>query len=101
MVILGTVSFVNKSHKSDITSHLFMEILEFLALLGGFMAFLGGFMCWMLSFYIIADKNRGVGYLVLAFLFPIIGFIMALCLKRHKYQDCDDDSLKSLDISKK
>lgn len=58
--------------------------------------FIAAFMCWMLSFYIISDKNRGCGFLLLAFLFPVIGFILALCLKRHEPKK--EDKL-SLDIT--
>lgn len=31
---------------------------------------------------ILAKKNRGDGYYILAILFPLIGFIFALCLKK-------------------
>lgn len=31
---------------------------------------------------LLSKKNRGVGYYILAILFPLIGLIFALCLKK-------------------
>ena len=30
----------------------------------------------------MSNKHRGAGYYILAVLFPVIGFIVALCLKK-------------------
>ena len=39
-----------------------------------------GMMIW--AFCILAKKHRGFGYYLLAFLFPLIGLIVAACLKK-------------------
>lgn len=39
-----------------------------------------GIMIW--AFCILGNKRRGFGYYVLAFFFPLIGLIVAACLKK-------------------
>ena len=36
---------------------------------------------------ILSKKNRGAGYYILAILFPLIGLIFALCLKKPNPED--------------
>lgn len=36
---------------------------------------------------ILSNKNRGAGYYILAFLFPLVGLIFALCLKKLNPED--------------
>lgn len=36
---------------------------------------------------ILSKKNRGAGYYILAILFPLIGLIFALCLKKINPED--------------
>lgn len=43
---------------------------------------------------ILANKHRGAGYYILAILFPLIGLIFALCLKK-----LDQEERVSLDIT--
>lgn len=52
-----------------------MELFGFFALL---------IPVWLicLSFKKLSRKNRGLGYYILAILFPLIGFIFACCLKK-------------------
>lgn len=53
--------------------------------------------------FILAKKDRGAGYYILAFLFPLIGLIVALCLKelpageQHQIQAVDLDITKEKD----
>ena len=47
------------------------------------------------AFCVLADKKRGFGYYLLAFLFPLIGLIVALCLKKK----LPDENIGTIDIS--
>lgn len=38
--------------------------------------------CTVPACIILSKKNRGAGYYILAILFPLIGLIFALCLKK-------------------
>jgi hypothetical protein len=44
-----------------------------------------GLMIW--AFCILANKHRGFGYYLLAFLFPLLGLIVAACLKKKLPKD--------------
>jgi Na+/melibiose symporter-like transporter len=51
-----------------------------------------GFIIAWLIFYIpsciiLGKKNRGAGYYILAFVWPLIGFIVALCLSKKLPKD--------------
>ncbi len=48
---------------------------------------------------ILSKKNRGVGYYILAFLFPFIGLIFALCLKKIDPEEEKTTTPPSLDIT--
>ena len=47
------------------------------------------------SCIILSKKNRGTGFYILAFIWPLIGFIVALCLKKKLPEDPNG----SLDIT--
>lgn len=47
---------------------------------------------------ILSKKNRGVGYYILAILFPLIGLIFALCLKKIKPEE-ENPEPPTLDIT--
>lgn len=55
----------------------------------------------MPAWVILTMKNRGVGYYILAALFPLIGLIFALCLKNLSIlaEDEVDVTLPALDIT--
>lgn len=45
-----------------------------------------------ISCYIISTKNRGFGFCILAFINPLIGLIVACCLKRKEKELTPDPS---------
>ncbi len=47
---------------------------------------------------LLFKKKRGVGYYILAFLFPLIGLIFALCLKKLNPEE-ENITPPSLDIT--
>ena len=47
---------------------------------------------------ILSKKNRGWGYYLLAILYPLIGLIVALCLKKLELEK-DNAETPSLDIT--
>lgn len=49
---------------------------------------------------ILSSKNRGCGYYLLAFLLPIVGLIVAICLKKKEEEEKSDISSESFDITK-
>ena len=49
---------------------------------------------------ILSKKNRGWGYYLLAILYPLIGLIVALCLKKLEPEN-DNTEVPSLDITEK
>ena len=49
--------------------------------------------------FILAHKKRGAGYYILAILLPLIGFIVALCLKNLN-KDQTQSQATDLDITK-
>ncbi len=49
---------------------------------------------------ILSNKHRGAGYYILAVLFPVIGFIVALCLKKLPAEEQPQIQANDLDITK-
>ena len=49
---------------------------------------------------ILSNKHRGAGYYILAVLFPVIGFIVALCLKKLPAEEQPQTQAVDLDITK-
>lgn len=47
---------------------------------------------------VLSKKNRGVGYYILAFAFPLIGLIFALCLKKINPEE-ENQEPPTLDIT--
>ena len=48
---------------------------------------------------ILSNKHRGAGYYILAVLFPMIGFIVALCLKKLPAEEQPQTQANDLDIT--
>ena len=48
---------------------------------------------------ILSNKHRGAGYYILAVLFPVIGFIVALCLKKLPAEEQPQTQANDLDIT--
>jgi hypothetical protein len=53
---------------------------------------IGWLICFIPACIILNKKMRGIGYYILAFVWPLIGLIVALCL-RDKSNDDDCDNL--------
>ena len=49
---------------------------------------------------ILSNKHRGAGYYILAVFFPVIGFIVALCLKKLPAEEQPQTQAVDLDITK-
>ncbi len=48
---------------------------------------------------ILSNKHRGAGYYILAVFFPVIGFIVALCLKKLPAEEQPQTQANDLDIT--
>lgn len=55
--------------------------------------------CTIPAIIILSNKNRGVGYVILAILFPLIGLIVALCLSKIEPEN-EGSKSNDFDISK-
>ena len=49
---------------------------------------------------ILSNKHRGAGYYILAFLIPLVGLIVALCLKKLPAEEQPQTQAVDLDITK-
>lgn len=49
--------------------------------------FIAWIFCTIPACVILSKKNRGVGYYILSILFPLIGLIFALCLRKLNPED--------------
>ena len=47
----------------------------------------------------LSNKHRGAGYYILAVLFPVIGFIVALCLKKLPAEEQPQIQANDLEIT--
>lgn len=54
---------------------------------------------WGITFSILSHKNRGWGYYVLTIFMPLIGLIVALCLKKKSATNEEYTETPSLDIT--
>ena len=62
------------------------------------------FMMWLAftipACFILSNKHRGAGYYILAAFIPLIGLIVALCLKKLPAEEQPQIQANDLDITK-